>query len=280
MNHSWMTLRAAAARTGLSATTLRRYIKSGRLRARLIPGRYGPEYVVDDEGLRGAELLGPATPLAEAIPLRPASRFPVSSSARPVGDEFGPEGLDLPAAADDSAAPADLLDADLSALRDVVPGLLYRELLMKHEHLLVQYGMMRVSGQQLLEVRREAERRADEARAAAAELETIRDRHAREIGALKSRLRQAELEIAARDDDALRLRADIRRLEIALRNAVKSNVIDEEFARLVRRRALETGGPANGSTAPLSPTSPPLSVPAGQPGVPGPAGRAGHNPDN
>ena len=49
---SLMTLRQAADRTGLSATTLRRYIKSGRLRARLIPGRYGPEYVVDIAALR------------------------------------------------------------------------------------------------------------------------------------------------------------------------------------------------------------------------------------
>ncbi len=213
-----MTLRLAAARTGLSATTLRRYIKAGRLRARLIPGRYGPEYVVTDDDLRAASI---------NLAARPPDPAPTA----------------LPNASLVPAAPAALA---LAAPPDAVSGLLYRELLMKHEHLLVQFGMLRVSGQQLYEVRREAERRAAEARQAAADLAAVRDRHAREIGALKARLRQAELEIAARDDENARLRGESRRLEIALRNAATASGIDEEYKeRLLRASAgaVLDGGP-------------------------------------
>lgn len=196
-----MTLRHAAARTGLSATTLRRYIKAGRLKARLSPGRYGPEYVVTDDDLRGANV-------------EPSRRAPAPAPAAP------PE---LAVAPTTTGAVVAL------AAPDAIPGLLYRELLMKHEHLLVQYGMLRVSGQQLYEVRRDAERRATELRQAVAELAAIRDRHAREIGALKAQLRQAELEIAARDDENAQLRGETRRLEIALRNAATVSVIDEAY---------------------------------------------------
>ncbi len=154
-----MTLRQAADRTGLSATTLRRYIKSGRLKARLVPGRYGPEYVVDDKSLEAAGI-APRANDGEAP--RPAA----TAVARHDGAGFS---------------------------GDVVPGLMYRELLMKHEHLLVQFGALRVSGQQLYEVRQEAEQRAREARRAVDELEQVRNRHAREIGQLKSQLRRAAL---------------------------------------------------------------------------------------
>jgi len=202
-----MTLRLAAARTGLSATTLRRYIKAGRLKARLMPGRYGPEYVVDEDDLRAADLLD--------VRRRPE---PASAALAPA----------TPVAVSPQSAPA----------ADAVPGLLYRELLMKHEHLLVQFGMLRVSGQQLYEIRQDAERKAVEARQAALELSQIRDRHAREIGALKARLRQAELEIAARDDEIARLKNELRRAEIGLRNAAKASAIDGEFARRVVREAV------------------------------------------
>ncbi|GAB4374922.1 MAG: hypothetical protein Kow0062_13440 [Acidobacteriota bacterium] len=190
-----MTLRQAADRTGLSATTLRRYIKSGRLRARLVPGRYGPEYVVDERALEAAGLDprpddgGPAHETSGAL----VRREPVA----PIGD--------------------------------VVPGLLYRELLMKHEQLLVQYGALRVSGQQLYEVRQEAERRAREARRAVEELEQVRNRHAREIGQLKSQLRRAALEIAERDEEIRRLKLRLREAEIALRNAATAESIDTRF---------------------------------------------------
>ena len=49
------------------------------------------------------------------------------------------------------------------AVTDMVPGLLYRELMMKHEHLLVQYGMLRASGGRLYETRKEAQQQAAQA---------------------------------------------------------------------------------------------------------------------
>lgn len=204
-----LTLRHAAARTGLSATTLRRYIKSGRLPARLIPGRYGPEYVVDDDDLRQAELLGEGPD--DALP----------------EDDDVLETPDRPTTALATRAGLDAAPAHHDAMADYVPGLLFRELTMKHEQLLVQFGMLRVSGQQLYEARRTA-----------TELALVRDRHAREIGELKARLRQAELEIAARQDEVVHLRSEMRRLEIISRNAATLIAMDEQFAQRVQRSPL------------------------------------------
>lgn len=202
-----MTLRQAADHTGLSATTLRRYIKSGRLRARLIPGRYGPEYVVSDDDLDAARLL--AAEDAEVLE----------------------EGGD------------DERHSSLAVLgTDVVPAILYRELMMKHEQLLVQYGMLRVGGQQLYETRQDTQRHAREIEEQNEELAQLQARHAREIGELKTRLRQAELVIADKDDQIRALRGQIRRLEIALRNAETAQTIDQQFARAV---GAGTGAPAD-----------------------------------
>jgi DNA repair exonuclease SbcCD ATPase subunit len=205
---SLMTLRQAAERTGLSATTLRRYIKAGKLKARLIPGRYGPEYVVDEEALEEARLDGQTN-----IPPREAPR------------ETETRASDSPARRNPSSPP--------EPGGDSVPGLLYRELLMKHEHLLVQYGMLRVSGQQLYEIRQEAEQKAEEARRTATELRRQRERHAREIGELKTKLRRAELEIAERETRVRELEQRLTRAEMELRNASTAKAMDAEFARVV-----------------------------------------------
>lgn len=196
--HPLMTLRQAAEHTGLSATTLRRYIKSGRLRARLIPGRYGPEYVVTDEELGAARLLAAATHAEDGL------------LADPTGAELA-----------------------VSGNGDFVSGMLFRELLMKHEQLLVQYGMLRVGGQQVYEARQESERRAKEAEAAISELGRLRDRHAKEIGELKARLRQGELALAEKDEELRELRLRLQRAEIDARNAATAQAIDHQFQRLL-----------------------------------------------
>ncbi len=201
-----LTLRQAASITGLSATTLRRYIKSSRLRARLVPGRYGPEYAVTEDDLAAA-----GVPLRDADPgaAAPPALAPTQSPARP------------------SAALVQAVQHDL------VPGILYRELLMKHEQLLVQYGMLRVSGQRVYETRTEAEERAIDARAEAAELARLRDEHAREIEDLKADLRRAELEIAARDDELRESERTVRRLEMELRNVRRADRIDRRYAEAI-----------------------------------------------
>jgi excisionase family DNA binding protein len=45
---STYTLREAAQALGVSMITVRRYIKSGRLKARLVPSKFGQSYIIDD----------------------------------------------------------------------------------------------------------------------------------------------------------------------------------------------------------------------------------------
>ena len=42
------TLREAADALGVSVVTIRRYIKSGKLKARLVPSKFGDSYIIDD----------------------------------------------------------------------------------------------------------------------------------------------------------------------------------------------------------------------------------------
>jgi excisionase family DNA binding protein len=42
------TLREAAEALGVSMVTVRRYIRSGKLKARLVPSKFGESYVIDD----------------------------------------------------------------------------------------------------------------------------------------------------------------------------------------------------------------------------------------
>lgn len=215
-DHALLTLRQAAERTGMSATTLRRYIKGGRLRARLVPGRYGPEYGVELDELRHAGLW--------------------DGSSDPPAPLLARTGCE-PAAAAGSGLVVPMPPSPPVAASEGVPQAIFRELLMKHEQLLVQYGMLRVSGQQIHEVRRDAERKASDAARTADELSRIRDRHAREIGLLKARLRQAELLLAEREEEIGRLRQELQRQEMAVRNASRAGAIDAEFQRAFVRSA-------------------------------------------
>jgi excisionase family DNA binding protein len=45
---SGYTLREAAQALGVSIVTIRRYIKSGKLKARLVPSKFGDSYVIDE----------------------------------------------------------------------------------------------------------------------------------------------------------------------------------------------------------------------------------------
>jgi excisionase family DNA binding protein len=50
------TLREAAQALGVSIVTIRRYIKSGKLKAKLVPSKFGESYVVEDLPLRTKHL--------------------------------------------------------------------------------------------------------------------------------------------------------------------------------------------------------------------------------
>jgi excisionase family DNA binding protein len=272
---SLLTLRQAAERTGLSATTLRRYIKSGRLRARLIPGRYGQEYVVDEADLASAGVpakhadgastsaSGENDTLAEGAsaavsseafaPASPATTSPTASPPRAASSaDSATSSNGIVSASNPSAG--GLSHVNGHEMPDAVPGMLYRELLMKHEQLLVQYGAMRVGGQQLYEVRREAERKARQANEAVSKLERQRVRHAKEIGLLKSQVRQARLEVAEKEEELQRLRARVAQLEMGERNAARVEAIENRFLEALRSTAsAPTAADAPSAPRPLRP---------------------------
>jgi excisionase family DNA binding protein len=48
-------LKEAARKLGISETTARRWIKTGRLEARVVDGPYGPQYEIDEEAVEAAK---------------------------------------------------------------------------------------------------------------------------------------------------------------------------------------------------------------------------------
>jgi len=50
-----MDLKEAARKLNISETTARRWIKAGRLQARIIEGPYGPQYEIDQEAVEAAK---------------------------------------------------------------------------------------------------------------------------------------------------------------------------------------------------------------------------------
>jgi hypothetical protein len=107
---------------------------------------------------------------------------------------------------------------------------------MKHEQLLVQYGMVRVGGQKMLEYKAEAERLADSLKEIEAGARTDRERYAREVGYLKKHMREAELEIEAKNQDVAALREKVRMLELLSRNAITSESIERQFLQVFEKR--------------------------------------------
>jgi len=194
------TLRDAAYRTARSVTTLRRYIRAGRLQAEKVDGRYGPEYTVSEDDLRAA------------------------------GFDVEP----LPAAAlrGESAA---LAHPHQAVARDAVPSSLFHELQMKHEQLLVQYGMIRAGGLRLLEWKAEAEASRESAAREREEGEQMRQRLLREITDLRKRLREAELELEGRQIELAALREKVGTLERGSR-APDPKALERQLEALAEQR--------------------------------------------
>ena len=203
-----MNLREAAQRTCRSVTTLRRYIRSGRLHAEKQDGRYGPEYFVRTSDLLEAGLFvdGPSG-------ARGAESEPGTLERRPAGRVAG------------VGAPPP----------DAVPAMLYQELLLKHEQLLVQYGMMRAGGMRAIELRDQLEERTEELDRRTAELRTMRARRDEDVAALEKTVRQANFELEARALEIAALQEKVRALELLTRNQVTSESIDDQYRNLVRQ---------------------------------------------
>jgi hypothetical protein len=206
-----MTLRQAARRAARSVTTLRRYIRSGRLEAEKRPGRFGPEYFVTEDSLAQAGLKVADEAAADT------SETPVARQSR----------------RDTTPELTDRIDARL--FHEAVPVSLYQELQMKHEQLLVQYGMVRASGLRVFELRAELEAKQRELDDSRNRVASLQDNLAQETGRLRQMLRKAELETQGRGLEIAALREKVRALEMLTRNAAGDETIEKQFSRVMEQ---------------------------------------------
>jgi hypothetical protein len=223
-----MTLREAAARTSRSITTLRRYIRTGRLHAEKHYGRFGPEYFVSERDLADAgldrELPAPALDLVG----RPQHPAPLAHPAQP-------------------ALPGPIYDPRW--LREIVPLTLFQELQLKHEQLLVQYGMVRAAGLRSMELRSDLDASRQCAAEAEAAIERLGRDHSQRLAALGAQLRESQLELEGRRLEIEALRSKVRSLELLNRNVATTETIEQQVRR-IHEHARRLSEPAPEAPAP------------------------------
>ncbi|MBI4169099.1 MAG: helix-turn-helix domain-containing protein [Acidobacteria bacterium] len=189
-----LTIREAAQLVGRTPATIRRYIRSGRLAAAKETGKFGEEYRIRREDLLA---LGFAPTAAE-------TRTELVLSAAP--------------------PPA--------SMESMVPASLFNDLLMKHEQMLVQYGMIRAGGQKLLEYKAEAEAKDEALNRASEGYRALRARAVKEIRFLRKHLRQAEIEVEDRNIEIVLLQEKVKRLEKAAANAASIDSFDKKVVEI------------------------------------------------
>ncbi|SRR6266568_8055230 len=184
-----LTIREASQLIGRTPATVRRYIRSGRLKADKEIGKFGEEYKI-----RREDLLALGFPALSELPARVEPSAPSTRE---------------------------------SELREMmVPAALFNDLLMKHEQLLVQYGMIRAGGQKLLEFKAAAESGEEELRKAEERYQALRARAIREIQFLRKHLREAEIEVEERNIEITLLQEKIKRLDMAAAHAASVDTFD------------------------------------------------------
>ncbi len=190
-----LTIREASQLIGRTPATIRRYIRSGRLKAHKELGKFGEEYKIGREDLLalGFSAVPPSLPARVETPPEPV-----------------PSGR----------------------LEESVPLSLFNELLMKHEQILVQYGMIRAGGQKLLEYKADAEAKDGALSAAEARYQALRARAAKEIKFLRKHLREAEIEIEDRNIENTLLQEKIKRLELAAAGAAAIQSFGSEASEI------------------------------------------------
>jgi hypothetical protein len=201
-----MTLREAAERCSRSITTLRRYIRSGRLHAEKRHGRFGPEYYVSVEDLTEA-----------GLELESASQVTTMAARRSSKAEVSPSGA----------------SGNDRHFQPSVPLSLYQELQMKHEQLLVQYGMIRAGGLRVMELQAEVEdkkRKLDDLQARNTKLRREVERGSAD---LRKQLHEALLELEGRGLEVSALKEKVRALEMLTRNSVTNETIERQFSQLI-----------------------------------------------
>jgi len=202
-----MTLREAALRSSRSITTLRRYIRSGRLHAEKRYGRFGPEYFVTARDLTEAGL----DPEQGERPAAIAPRRP------------GPPQI--------SSSPT--LPTREPAAQEAVPLSLYLDLQMKHEQLLVQYGMVRAAGLRVMELQTELENRQRKLDDAELEKRRLRQRLGQESAESRKRMEAARRELEGRSLEIAALQEKVKALEMMTRNAVTNETIENQFRQIM-----------------------------------------------
>ncbi|HYS78129.1 MAG TPA: helix-turn-helix domain-containing protein [Candidatus Dormibacteraeota bacterium] len=184
-----LTIREASRLIGRTSATVRRYIRTGRLKADKEIGKFGEEYKI-----RREDLLALGFPALSELPARVEPSAPSTRE---------------------------------SELREMMmPAALFNDLLMKHEQLLVQYGMIRAGGQKLLEFKAAAESGEEELRKAEERYQALRARAIREIQFLRKHLREAEIEVEERNIEITLLQEKIKRLDMAAAHAASGDTFD------------------------------------------------------
>jgi excisionase family DNA binding protein len=191
-----LTIREASRLIGRTSATIRRYIRSGRLKAEKDVGKFGEEYRI-----RRDDLL--------ALGFTPAE--PVEAVAAPL---------------------VRAMPAPLALPQDAVPLALYNELLMKHEQILVQYGMIRAGGQKLFEYKADAEAKADALGRAEERYQSLRQRALQEIGLLRKKLREMEIRLEERRIEVTLLQENVARLEAPAAPRPAASTIDSDLREL------------------------------------------------
>ncbi len=193
---SLLTIREAAQLIGRTPATIRRYIRSGRLRAEKSEGKFGEEYRILRDDLLALGITSTPIKDSEALQTRRPDPAPVH--------------------------PTEVM----------VPISVYNELLMKHEQMLVQYGMIRAGGQKLLEFKVDSEAKAEELKQARERYQALRARAAREIKFLRKTVREAEIEIEERNIEITLMQEKIKRLESAAAGAAAADTFESQVEEI------------------------------------------------
>ena len=106
---------------------------------------------------------------------------------------------------------------------------------MKHEQLLVQYGMIRSAGLRVMELQAELESARLRLQEAREEVDRLQRRIGRETSELERRGREDRLELEAKDIENAALREKVKALELLTRNAVTTETIEKQFARVMEQ---------------------------------------------
>jgi hypothetical protein len=228
-----LTLREAAQRTARSITTLRRYIRSGRLRAEKRFGRFGPEYYISPVDLAEAGFeLDPQSRTHHNLRAIPQRAGGSTGSEETSGQAMAREATDQSALSPVNQAPLPPA-VQSSGAAELVPMTLFQELQMKHEQLLVQYGMIRAAGMRTVDLQQKLERSEQKID----ELERSNAQHGRAQAiheeSQEQELRQSQLELKGRALEIAALKEKVRALEMLTRNAVTNETIENQFGQVL-----------------------------------------------